>query len=127
MNKREELRLCVEQALVDEGIARPYRFTLANNAHQVVEFQHCGIAVKYQFPGTPSDRRAMHNARSSLRKRIRTAERLALSRDAAPRPVLDAGGVLPREPDDVGAGRAGAPKHPSKVLQSWRALYSSAS
>lgn len=106
----KQLREYVEECLVDEGVARPYEFSIANNGHQQVLFHVKGIRVKYQFPFSPGDHRAMLNSRKSLRQAIRTASGRALSGAPTQRSLLHDRGVLPREPDDVGAGRARAPQ-----------------
>jgi hypothetical protein len=119
MNKASELREFVERVLVEEGVARPYEFSIARNAHQQVVFYVKGIKVKYQFPCSPSDHRAMLNSRSSVRKAIRTASGFALSGAPAQRSLLDARGLLPCQSHHVGAGRAGVSKLAPSVHGRW--------
>jgi len=119
-SKAKELKAYVEQVLVDEGVARPYEFSLAANSHQQVVFYVKGIRVKYQFPFSPSDYRSMLNSRSSIRKAIRTASGHALSGAPARRSLLDDGCVLPRKPHHLGAGRAGVSKLAPSVRPRWR-------
>lgn len=120
MSKAKELRAFVEKALEEQGVARPYEFSIAGNAHQQVIFYVKGIRVKYQFPATPSDYRSMLNSRSSLKQAIRSASGHALSGASEKRSLLDARGLLPRQPDHVGAGRAGVSKFAPSVRDRWQ-------
>lgn len=110
MSKAKDLKEFIETSLEDLGVARPYEFSIARNAHQQVIFYVKGIRVKYQFPFSPSDHRSKLNSRSSLKQAIRSASGHALSGASEKRSLLDARGLLPREPDHVGTGRAGVPK-----------------
>lgn len=115
----KELKAFVEQALVDEGVARPFEFSIAANSHQQVVFHVKGIRVKYQFPYSPSDHRSMLNSRSSVKKAIRSASRYALSGAPTQRSILDASSLLPSQPHHMGTGRAGVSKLAPSVHGRW--------
>lgn len=115
-----ELKEFIADALTEAGVVE-FRFSIARNSHQQVEFYHRGIRCKYQFPYSPSDYRGQENARASIKKVLRTAEGRALSGGAQDRTVLDAGGVLPRKPDYVGAGGAGVRHLKASVRGRWQA------
>lgn len=103
--KGREAREHIERHLAEFGVPRPWEFGFTGGAHQEVRFVYLGRKVRFVFPGSPSDRRAFKNARTELRKILRATEGKALPAGPAERPVLDAGGVLPREPHDVGGRR----------------------
>jgi len=97
-----EAREYVERCLEEFKVPRPYAFGVTGGCHQDVRFTYLGRACRYVFPGSPSDRRALKNSRTELRKVLRSTEGKALPAGPQGGPVLDAGCVLPRQLNYVG-------------------------
>jgi hypothetical protein len=98
--KGREMRKCVERCLDDAGVLS-YVFVFTGSGHQKVSFEHNGKKCSYVFPSTASDRRAEANTRSGVRRML-AATRASVPGAPARGPVLDARGLLPRQPHAVG-------------------------
>lgn len=102
--KGNEMRRAVRKFLQEFGIPEPYHFNITGGGHQRVTFLTGVVWSSYTFPGSHSDRRAIANTRTELRKVVRSRLGTAVPGGPEDRPVLDARGVLPRQPHHM-AGR----------------------
>jgi hypothetical protein len=112
--KARDLREQVRTWLKEFGASR-CEFEVTGGCHQRVVFFVGQRRLSYVFSSTAGDRRTGQNTRSGLRHLIASATGSSLSAVSQGRPVLDAGGVLPREPHDVGGCRARARSHPQAM------------
>lgn len=108
----------VEQVLEAEGVAA-YAIRQTRGNHQELRFDHRGCLLRVIFPNTPSDHRSFENTRSTIRRLMRAAERVAIPATFVQGPVLDAGRLLPRKPHDVGKSRARPRSYAAEVLNAY--------
>jgi hypothetical protein len=78
-SRSQELRDAVRRHLEEMGI-NAVEFGHTGSCHQAAYFELEGRRVRYTFPGTPSDKRALKNTVRSLKRFIATPQRGAAAR-----------------------------------------------
>lgn len=112
--KAKDLREQVGKWLEEFGASK-CMFEITGGCHQRAVFYVGERRLSFVFSSTTGDRRTAQNTKSTLRHIIASATGSSLSAVSQGRPVLDAGGVLPREPHDVAGCRARARGHSQAV------------
>lgn len=78
-SRGKEAREFIRKTLEELQVPGPWEFGITGNSHQDVKFDYHGRRIRYVFPGSHSDHRALKNARCGLRRILRET---AVSRES---------------------------------------------